>query len=135
MDNRTHSVLGYRAHFKSSTRSVTITSPKRPHISAACGGRKMETSVIKKRSICVAGHKTSISLEDEFWQSLREIADEREETVAQLIAGIDTNREFANLSSAIRLFILRYYRDQLDQEDRTVTAVAPPNGSQSIEIS
>ena len=95
----------------------------------------METSVIKKRSICVAGHKTSISLEDEFWQSLREIADEREETVAQLIAGIDTNREFANLSSAIRLFILRYYRDQLDQEDRTVTAATPPNGSHSIEIS
>jgi predicted DNA-binding ribbon-helix-helix protein len=97
-------------------------------------GTDMETTVIKKRSICVAGHKTSISLEDDFWQSLRQIAEEREKTVAQLIAAIDDNREFANLSSAIRLFILRYYRDQLDQEDRTVTSVAPPNGSHSIEI-
>jgi predicted DNA-binding ribbon-helix-helix protein len=76
----------------------------------------MKSAVVKKRSISVAGHKTSISLEDEFWKSLQEIAGERDETISQLIASIDTDREFANLSSALRLFVLRYYRDQLDQQ-------------------
>jgi predicted DNA-binding ribbon-helix-helix protein len=76
----------------------------------------MRSAVVKKRSISVAGHKTSISLEDEFWKSLHEIAGERDETISQLIASIDLDREFSNLSSALRLFVLRYYRDQLDQQ-------------------
>jgi predicted DNA-binding ribbon-helix-helix protein len=76
----------------------------------------VQSSVIKKRSIIITRHKTSISLEDEFWESLREIAKGRGEPLSQLIADIDEGRQFANLSSAIRLFILRYYRDQLDQQ-------------------
>ena len=72
----------------------------------------MKSSVIKKRSIAVAGRRTSISLEDEFWKNLREIAWERRQTLSHLIASIDEDRQFANLSSAIRLFVLRYYRDQ-----------------------
>ena len=71
----------------------------------------MRSSVLK-RSIVIARHKTSVSLEDEFWNSLKEIAGERGMTVAELVAAIDGEREHANLSSAIRLFVLGVYRDQ-----------------------
>jgi len=67
---------------------------------------------VKKRSIAVAGRHTSISLEDEFWQSLRIIARRRGETLSQLLVKIEGDRQSTNLSSAIRLFVLRYYRDQ-----------------------
>ena len=70
-------------------------------------------SSVSKRSIVIAGHKTSVSLEDQFWNSLKEIARERDMTLAALVAAIDGNREHANLSSAIRLFVLGFYRDQL----------------------
>jgi predicted DNA-binding ribbon-helix-helix protein len=69
-------------------------------------------SSVRKGSIYVAGHKTSVSLEYEFWNSLKEIARERNMTLQQLVAAIDGNREHANLSSAIRLFVLGVYRDQ-----------------------
>jgi|GraSoiStandDraft_1057264.scaffolds.fasta_scaffold1157114_1 predicted DNA-binding ribbon-helix-helix protein len=84
----------------------------------------MKSSVIKKRSIAVAGRRTSISLEDEFWKNLREIAWERRQTLSHLIASIDEDRQFANLSSAIRLFVLRYYRDQADQKGGVVISPA-----------
>ena len=71
----------------------------------------MRSSVLK-RSIVVAGHKTSVSLEDAFWKSLKEIAGQREMTPADLVASIDADREYPNLSSAIRLFVLGVYRDQ-----------------------
>jgi predicted DNA-binding ribbon-helix-helix protein len=80
---------------------------------ANMGQGARRSSVIKKRSISIASHKTSITLEDEFWASLKKIAQDRNQTIAQLIASIDGNREFANLSSALRMFVLRYYRDQL----------------------
>jgi predicted DNA-binding ribbon-helix-helix protein len=121
VDNASGPVLNYRV-------SSLGPMPVRNSVAKVCSRRlaeahSMKFAVVKKRSITIAGHKTSISLEDEFWKSLREIADERDETVSQLIASIDTDREFANLSSALRLFILRYYRDQLDQQNEMV---APP---------
>jgi predicted DNA-binding ribbon-helix-helix protein len=70
-------------------------------------------SPVVKRSIVVAGHKTSVSLEDEFWKGLKEIANERDLTLSDLVATIDGNRQYGNLSSAIRLFVLGQYRDQL----------------------
>jgi predicted DNA-binding ribbon-helix-helix protein len=70
-------------------------------------------SPVLKRSIVIAGHKTSISVEDEFWDSLKEIAVERGMTVTAMIGAIDGGRKHANLSSAIRLFVLGVYRDQL----------------------
>jgi predicted DNA-binding ribbon-helix-helix protein len=73
---------------------------------------KAVKSSVSKRSIVIAGHKTSISLEDEFWNSLKEIAHERNVTLGELVATIDANRNHANLSSAIRLFVLDVYRDQ-----------------------
>ena len=70
-------------------------------------------SAVLKRSVVIAGHKTSISVEDEFWNCLKEIAAERGMTLAAMIGAIDGDREHANLSSAIRLFVLGVYRDQL----------------------
>ncbi len=71
----------------------------------------MESSVVK-RSIVIAGRKTSISLEDDFWRSLKEIASARDLTLSALVAGIDSGRT-GNLSSAIRLFILNHYRGMI----------------------
>ena len=69
-------------------------------------------SSVSKRSIVIEGHKTSVSLENQFWDSLKEIAGERGMTLGALVAAIDGNRQHANLSSAIRLFVLGVYRDQ-----------------------
>ena len=63
-----------------------------------------------KRSIKIAGHATSISLEDEFWSALNDIADQKDLTLQQLIEKIDEKRR-GNLSSAIRVYILKYYKD------------------------
>jgi predicted DNA-binding ribbon-helix-helix protein len=81
-------------------------------------------SPVVKRSIVVSGHKTSVSLEDEFWKSLKEIASERNMTLTELVRAIDANRQHANLSSAIRLFVLGVYRDQVaSRQDRTREAL------------
>ena len=69
-------------------------------------------SLVVKRSIVVAGRKTSVSLEDEFWGALREIAGDRHLTLSELVSGIDKQRQHGNLSSALRLFVLKYYRDK-----------------------
>jgi predicted DNA-binding ribbon-helix-helix protein len=69
-------------------------------------------SPVVKRSIVIAGHKTSVSLEDAFWTGLKEIAVAREMTLSDLVATIDTERVHGNLSSGIRLFVLDYYRGQ-----------------------
>jgi predicted DNA-binding ribbon-helix-helix protein len=71
-------------------------------------------SLVVKHSIVIDGYKTSVSLEEVFWNSLKEIARARGESAAQLIAHIDANRRFANLSSAIRLFVLEFYREQFN---------------------
>lgn len=73
-------------------------------------------SPVVKRSIVIAGHKTSVSLEDAFWQGLKEIAAVRELTLSDLVATIDTDRHHGNLSSAIRIFVLDYYRAQGNDE-------------------
>ena len=70
----------------------------------------MKSPVIK-RSIVIAGHKTSVSLEDAFWTSLKDIADDRNVTLSDLVSSIDTDRQHGNLSSAIRLFVLDHYRN------------------------
>jgi predicted DNA-binding ribbon-helix-helix protein len=67
-------------------------------------------SLVVKRSIVLAGRKTSVSLEDAFWRGLKEIASARHITLSALIAGIDSERGRGNLSSAIRLFVLNNYR-------------------------
>lgn len=65
----------------------------------------------KKHSLTLKGHRTSVSLEDEFWDAFREIAAEKDQPLNVLAAEIDAARGMdAGLASAIRLFILRHYR-------------------------
>lgn len=61
---------------------------------------------VSKRSVRIAGHRTSVSLEDPFWAALRDIAAGRNESVQGLIGAIDEGRGAQNLSSAIRVFVL-----------------------------
>jgi len=65
---------------------------------------------VVKRSVMVGGHKTSVSLEDAFWDSLKDIAIRSGITVSMQLASIDAQRKTDNLSSAIRLFVLDYFR-------------------------
>ena len=67
-------------------------------------------SLIVKRSIFLAGHKTSVTLENEFWNGLKNIANDRHLKLSELIGDIDARRQHGNLSSALRLFVLEYYR-------------------------
>ena len=69
-------------------------------------------SSIRKRSIALGCRRTIVSLEDEFWECLREIAKEWNETFGGLVSKIDADRQLFNLSSAIRLFVLHYYRNR-----------------------
>ena len=72
-----------------------------------------------KRAVTIAGRATSVSLEDAFWQSLKEIASERDMTRSELVASIDAERRRgSNLSSAIRLFVLDFYRQQIPVRKR-----------------
>jgi predicted DNA-binding ribbon-helix-helix protein len=78
-------------------------------------------SLVSKRSIVIEGHKTSVSLEDDFWNALKRIAHERDETLPHLIASINANRQSANLSSIIRVFVLRHYMDQFARQRELFT--------------
>jgi predicted DNA-binding ribbon-helix-helix protein len=75
-------------------------------------------SPIVKRSIVIAGHRTSVSLEDAFWSGLREIADQQHMTLSELAAAINAGRQHSNRSSALRLFVLDFYRDQVAARER-----------------
>ena len=65
---------------------------------------------MRKHSLQIAGHRTSVSLEDAFWAALRDIADARGLSLAGLVAQVDASRGDANLSSAIRVFVLENVR-------------------------
>jgi len=67
-------------------------------------------SAIVKRSIMIAGHRTSISLEDAFWKGLKEIAAKHDTSVQNVVAAVHGGRHRGNLSSTLRLFVLEYYR-------------------------
>jgi len=84
----------------------------------------MKSPVIK-RSIVIAGHKTSVSLEDAFWKALREIAIGRAMTLSSLVASIDNERAHGNLSSAIRLFVLDYYQAQANADAEDSASASP----------
>ncbi|RBI75213.1 aryl-sulfate sulfotransferase [Roseovarius sp. TE539] len=64
-----------------------------------------------KRSLTLRGHRTSVSLEEEFWQAFREIAEDRNMPVNALAAEIDAARDLeSGLASAIRIYVLRHWR-------------------------
>ena len=66
---------------------------------------------ISKHSVMIAGHRTSVSLEPEFWDELKRIAAKQKTTPAELITRIDANRA-GGLSSALRVFILKTVMDE-----------------------
>lgn len=70
-------------------------------------GRK---SAIVKRSVELHGHKTSVSLEDEFWDGLRAIAETQNTPLPALLQSIDAARGHSNLSSAIRVYVFEHHR-------------------------
>ena len=109
-------------------RSHTFVALK-PLISPRVGGDEAMKSLVIKRSIVIAQHKTSVSLEDAFWKSLRVIAHQRCETLSSLVTMIDTNRQFANLSSAIRVFVLEFYRDQRQRKTAVSSALEKAKSS------
>jgi predicted DNA-binding ribbon-helix-helix protein len=93
-------------------------------------------SLVTKRSIVIAGHKTSVSLEDAFWKGLKEIASGRDLTLSEMVSAIDTGRASGNLSSAIRLFVLDHYRTMiasaaLKQDSYVEAAAQRPPGLRS----
>jgi predicted DNA-binding ribbon-helix-helix protein len=68
-------------------------------------------SGVIKRSVLIAGHPTSVSLEAAFWDGLKAIATERAVPLTALLSAIDGSRTGENLSSAIRVFVLNRYRE------------------------
>jgi predicted DNA-binding ribbon-helix-helix protein len=74
-------------------------------------------SAIIKRSIVIGGHKTSISLEDQFWKGLKDICEERGTTLSAQVQAIDAERKCGNLSSAVRLFVLDFYRSAAEPRE------------------
>jgi predicted DNA-binding ribbon-helix-helix protein len=80
-------------------------------------------SPVERRSVVLGDHKTSVSLEQAFWNSMKEISRERGKTLSELVSEIDDKRQQGNLSSAIRLFVLDYFR--------TTASRANPNDDQS----
>ena len=85
-------------------------------------------SLVVKRSILLAGRKTSVSSEDEFWNALKKIASDRHVTLSELVSGIDAQRQHGNLSSALRLFVLEYYRGKAAEKpgDEMLGQQSPP---------
>ena len=73
-------------------------------------------SLVLKRSIMIAGHKSSVSLEDAFWRALKEIAAKGDMTLSELVTSIDSQRGYGNLSSAIRLFVLNHYQGEINED-------------------
>ena len=84
----------------------------------------MKSSVVK-RSIVIDGHKTSVSLEDPFWNDLKNIARTRSLTLSELVAKINASRDHSNLSSAIRLYVLNSFRSEDGRTDVADARAAP----------
>jgi predicted DNA-binding ribbon-helix-helix protein len=92
----------------------------------------MNKSPVVKRSIIVGGHKTSVSLEEPFWSSMKEISQELSVTLSELVSEIDRSRQQGNLSSAIRLFVLDHFKSLAvgptgEPKERAGHALAEPS--------
>jgi predicted DNA-binding ribbon-helix-helix protein len=88
--------------------------------SGRSGTRAMKSAIVK-RSVIIAGHKTSVSVEDAFWKELKAIAVERDMNMSELITSIDSDRQHSNLSSAIRLYVLNYFQSVLKSTETSRT--------------
>jgi len=87
-------------------------------------------SPVVKRSVVIGGHKTSVSLEEAFWDGMKEISRERGKTISELVSEIDDRRQQGNLSSAIRLFVLDHFRTgAAGPADVAIAQGSSPDGS------
>jgi predicted DNA-binding ribbon-helix-helix protein len=86
------------------------------------------------RSIFIAGRKTSIRLENAFWVGLQEIADKRLMTLQGLIVTIDAQHQHQNRSSALRLFVLEYYRSQVADASEASSSIRLPPHRRSLRV-
>jgi len=88
---------------------------------------------MQKRSLTLAGHKTSLALEKQFWEALDQIARESDTTLPLLIGRIDAARQTQNLSSAVRVFVLAHFRENAMNPSPSGTGeplkALPRNGS------
>ena len=89
----------------------------------------LSKSAVTKRSVVIGGHKTSVSLEDPFWAEVRSIADAEKMTVSSLLRRIDRERSNANLSSAIRVYVLENVRDRANRARRPDSEMHRANGN------
>lgn len=95
-------------------------------------------SLVIKRSIVIAGHKTSVSLEDMFWTGLKDIAERQHVTLSTMVGDINTQRRQGNLSSAIRLFVLDQFRRQATDQvpkgrsDYAAESARPAGGNAAL---
>jgi predicted DNA-binding ribbon-helix-helix protein len=94
------------------------------------------TSTIVKRSVLVRGHKTSVSLEEPFWNGLKEIAASRGQPLTAVLQRVDHDRlDNSNLSSAVRLFVLEHYRDRAHAGDKPENGARLPTSFGSSNMS
>jgi len=91
-------------------------------------------SQVIKRSLVVGGHKTSVSLEDAFWDELRAIAHKFGVHLSQLVGSIDAERQHSNLSSAIRLFVFEYRSHISNTDGMSPTAQAVLTGLKRLGV-
>jgi predicted DNA-binding ribbon-helix-helix protein len=82
-------------------------------------------SAIIKRSVVINGHKTSVSLEQPFWDIARSLAEAERVTVSALLRRVDETRSHANLSSAVRVYVLQQVRAQAERAVKAPPAPAP----------
>jgi len=75
---------------------------------------ELKDYIVKKRSVRISGHQTSITLEDDFWDEIKAIAKRQKRSISDLISELDENQAHVNLSSALRLYVLRDLKARLD---------------------
>ena len=91
---------------------AAVSLPAMERISPSEGVRRKSTIV--RRYVTISGRNSSVSLEDEFWEALKEIADIRGTTRAAIVSTIESEGRPGNLSSAIRLFVLDHFRSKIE---------------------
>ena len=90
-------------------------------------------SIVVKRSLVINGRKTSVTLEDAFWTDLKEIAYGQSLTLSKLVTRIETTRTQSNLSSAIRIFVLKHFQNKAKRAPHAGNTTISSDGSQSIQ--
>jgi predicted DNA-binding ribbon-helix-helix protein len=91
-------------------------------------------SLVVKRSIVIAGHKTSVSLEDAFWRGLKDIAGTNAMTLSELVASVNTRRQYGNLSSTLRVFVLDHYRSRNSTDVSDRHASSEPRAASPVRV-